>query len=69
MGRLLNVAMCSGCRAKMSEIYRLKRKTEKQARHIAALQKKLNATPRTINEAPFGPSTSSSRVAIKPGSA
>jgi len=69
MGRLLNVAMCSGCKAKMSEIYQLKRKTEKQARHIADLQKKLNATPRTINEAPFGSSTSSSRVAIKPGSA
>ena len=44
MGRLLNVAMCSGCKAKMSEIYQLKRKVEKQARHIAALQKKLNAT-------------------------
>jgi transposase len=69
MGRLLNVAMCSGCKAKMSEIYQLKRKVERQAKHIAALQKKLNATPRTINEKPFGPSTSSSRVAIKPGSA
>jgi hypothetical protein len=53
----------------MSEIYQLKRKAEKQARHIAALQKKLNATPRTINESPFGPSTTSSRQAIKPGSA
>lgn len=69
MGRLLTVAMCSGCKAKMSEIHQLKRKNERQARHIAALQKKLNATPRTINEAPFGPSTSSSRVPIKPGSA
>ena len=69
MGRLLNVAMCSGCKAKMSEIHQLKLKVGKQARHIADLQKKLNATPRTINEARFGPSTSSSRVAIKPGSA
>jgi len=69
MGRLLNVAMCSGCKAKMSEIHKLKLKVGKQARHIADLQRKLNATPRTINEAPFGPSTSSSRVPIKPGSA
>jgi hypothetical protein len=69
MGRLLNVAMCSGCRAKMSEIDRLKHKVKRQARHIAELQKKLNATPRTANEAPFGRSTPPSKVPIKPGSA
>jgi hypothetical protein len=68
MGRLLNVVMCQGCKAKMSEIDRLKHKTQRQARHIAELQKKLNATPRTINEAPFGRSTSSSREPFKPGS-
>lgn len=67
MDRRLDVAMCSGCRAKMSEIDRLKRKTARQARHIAELQKKLNAVPRTINEAPFGRSTSSSRQPFKPG--
>jgi transposase len=60
--------MCQGCKAKMSEIDRLKHKTQRQARHIAELQKKLNATPRTINEAPFGRSTSSSREPFKPGS-
>jgi len=67
MGRFLNVTMRSGCKAKMNEIDRLKRKNVRQARHIAELQKKLNAVPRTIHEAPFGRSTSSSREPFKPG--
>jgi hypothetical protein len=52
----------------MNEIERLKRTIRRQARRIADLQKKLNATPRTIHEAPFGRSTSSSRQPIKAGS-
>lgn len=65
---LRDLSLCSGCLEKMRRIDRLNRKVKRQARQITELQKKLNAVPRTINEAPFGPSTSSSRVPIKPGS-
>lgn len=66
---LRDLRLCRGCVEKMQEIDRLNRKVKRQARHIAELQKKLNAVPRTIHEAPFGRSSSSSRVPIKPGSA
>jgi transposase len=66
---LRDLRLCGGCVEKMRQIDRLNRKLKRQARQIAELQKKLNATPRTINEAPFGRSTSSARVPIKPGSA
>lgn len=67
MTRRLDVALCRGCLSKMREIDRLKHKVERQRRYIAGLEKKLNAVPRTINEAPFGSSTPSSKLPLKPG--
>lgn len=67
MMALRDLRLCSGGVEKMRRIDRLNRRIKQRDRHIAELQKKLNAVPRTINEAPFGPSTSSSRVPVKPG--
>lgn len=57
--------MCSGCLSKMREIDQLKHKVDKQARRIAALEKKLGERARSTSETPFGESTPSSKLPFK----
>ncbi len=68
LSRRLDVAMCSGCLSKMTEIDRLKKKLAKQAKRIAALEKRLSCQPRTQAERPFGDSTPPSKEPFKANS-
>ena len=65
---MLNVACCRGCLSKMVEIDRLKKERDRLRRENARLKEQLGRTPRTINEAPFGSSTPSSKLPVKQNS-
>ncbi len=65
LSRRLDVSMCSGCLGKMREIDRLKRKVDRQAKRISALEDRLGRRLRSTEELPFGESTPSSKVPFK----
>jgi transposase len=62
---MLNVACCQGCLSKMVEIDRLKAERNRLRHENARLKKRLGRVSRTINEAPFGSSTPSSKLTVK----
>jgi len=65
---MLNVVCCRGCLSKMVEIDRLKKELKRSRREVARLKKRLGRTDRTIHEKPFGSSTPSSKMPVKPNS-
>jgi transposase len=65
---MLQSVCCRGCLSKMVEIDRLKADRDRLRRENARLKRKLGKAGRTIREAPFGSSTPSAKLPVKPNS-
>lgn len=64
----LRAGRCQGCLEKSIKIDKLRRENEQLRDEVASLRRKTGLEHRTIDEAPFGSSTPSARLPVKPNS-